>query len=276
MKKYFINLLSCLVAIAILTGCEKDENRVTYQGGTAPVLSASRSTTVPLSFANSNQEGLTLNWTNPNYQFTTGVSSQDVNYQIEIDTVGANFTNPKKRTISVSRDLSRTFTQGELNDILLNSLELKANMPHNIEIRVKSFLGTSAAMLTSNVLKFMMTPFPIPPKVTPPASGKLFIVGNATPGGWSNPVPVPTQELTQVSPTLYEITLPITGGGSFLFLPVNGDWGAKFGGMGANNTNNPNGDDFKAGGGDLLAPAVSGNYKIEVNFQTGKYKFTKL
>jgi hypothetical protein len=40
--------------------------------------------------------------------------------------------------------------------------------------------------------------------------------------------------------------------------------------------NNPLGDDFKIGGGDLIAPAASGTYKIEVNFQTGKFKLTKL
>jgi hypothetical protein len=104
----------------------------------------------------------------------------------------------------------------------------------------------------------------------------LYIVGSATPGGWNNPVPVPNQEFVQKSPTLYEITVPIIGGNSYLLLPVNGDWGAKYGGLGANNSNNPNEDDFKAGGGDLLAPTTSGNYKIEVDFQKGKFKLTKL
>ena len=79
-----------------------------------------------------------------------------------------------------------------------------------------------------------------------------------------------------VSPTKFEITLPLTGGGSYLFLPVNGDWSAKYGALGANNTNNPNGDDFKPGGGDLIAPGVSGDYKIEVDFQRGKFTLTKL
>jgi hypothetical protein len=61
-----------------------------------------------------------------------------------------------------------------------------------------------------------------------------------------------------------------------LFLPLNGDWGVKFGAIGGNNSNNVNEDDFRIGGGDLLAPAASGNYKIEVDFQRGKFKLTKL
>jgi hypothetical protein len=112
--------------------------------------------------------------------------------------------------------------------------------------------------------------------VTPPASGELYIVGSATPGNWNNPVPVPSQKFTQISPTLYEITVTIIGGGSYLFLPVNGDWGDKYGAIGANNTNNVNGDDFRRGGGDMLAPSVGGSYKIEVDFQRGKFTLTKL
>ena len=61
-----------------------------------------------------------------------------------------------------------------------------------------------------------------------------------------------------------------------MFLPVNGSWNTKYGGIGANNTNNPNEDDFREGGGDLKAPPISGTYKIEVDFQRGKYKLTKL
>ncbi|MEK7199408.1 MAG: hypothetical protein AAB212_05760, partial [Bacteroidota bacterium] len=69
--------------------------------------------------------------------------------------------------------------------------------------------------------------------------------------------------------------IALSGGNSYLFLPVNGDWGAKYGAIGANNSNNPDGDDFKPGGGDMLAPAVSGNYKISVDFQRGKFTVTK-
>jgi hypothetical protein len=146
-------------------------------------------------------------------------------------------------------------------------------------MRVTSSIGTSVP-LYSNVLKFNVTPYVIPPKVAPPSTGQLYIVGNATPGGdasgWNNPVPVPTQQFTKISPTVYEITIPLIGDKSYLFLPENGSWAVKYGAIGANNTNNVNGDDFRAGGGDMKAPAVSGNYKIEVDFQRGKFIVTKL
>jgi hypothetical protein len=90
------------------------------------------------------------------------------------------------------------------------------------------------------------------------------------------------QKFTQVTPTLYEITVNLNGGGSYLFVPRYGNWTAvppdpeKYGGTGANNTNNVNGDDFKPLGGDLLAPPATGTYKIVVDFQKGKFTVTKL
>jgi len=65
---------------------------------------------------------------------------------------------------------------------------------------------------------------------------------------------------------LFELTIPLNAGKSYLFLPVAGSWTDKYGGLGANNSNNVNGDDFKFSGGDMKAPAVAGTYKISVNF----------
>ncbi len=276
--KYILKSFLLLAATVSLFSCEKDENQVVFEGGTAPVLTTS-ATTIPLSFINQSQAAVKISWTNPDYRFTTGISSQDVTYILEIDTTGANFTNPKKQTLTVAGDLSKTFMQGEFNDYLLNQLELKPGQPHNIEIRVSSALAFNAGLLRSNVLKFTVTPYAIPPKVDPPGTGKLFITGSATPASWQCGCGEPelgSQRFTQVSPTFYTITINLTGGGSYLLLPQYGSWSAKFGGVAPNNANNVNGDDFRAGGNDLLAPATSGSYKIDVDFQRGKFTVTKL
>lgn len=258
----------------LIASCEKNISTISYEDGTAPVLTANRAT-ISLSFANKDNEAVKFTWTNPNYKFSTGPNSQDVAYLVELDTTGANFTNPARKAIGLSKELTLSMTEGELNDYLLNQLQLKFGVPHNIEFRVTSSLTNTSVPLHSNVLKYTVTPYDIPPKVAPPASGKLFIVGSATAGGWNNPVPVPSQEFTQVSPTVYTLTAVLTSGNSYLFLPVNGDWGTKYGAIGANNSNNTVEDDFKVGGGDLLSPTVSGTYKIEVDFQRGKFKLVK-
>ena len=108
----------------VLFSCKKNISMITYQGGTAPVLSASVTGTIPLSFANKDNLGLKLSWTNPDYKFSTGLSSQDITYQIEVDTTGANFTNPKKAVISIGKDLSKTFTQNEFNTLLFSQMKL--------------------------------------------------------------------------------------------------------------------------------------------------------
>ena len=276
MKNISKFLLLLLLPAVTFIACKKQENKVFYLGGTAPVLSASVTGTVPLAFATQNNPALKLSWTNPDYKFTTGLSSHDVTYTLEFDTVGAKFNGPNKLTLTIGKELSKSFTQLELNQYLFSNMKLVAGMVHNIEVRVISNLVNNNAPLTSNVLQFSATPYVIPPKVTPPTTGKLYLVGNATPGGWNNPVPVPSQEFTKLSNTLYQITVNLVGGGSLLFLPLNGDWGTKYGAIGGNNSNNANGDDFRVGGGDLLAPAAAGTYKITVDFQAGTFTVVKL
>ena len=274
--KYIAKLLFTFFLAGIFFSCKKNVETISFEGGTPPVLSANRSV-VTLDFASKDNEAVKLMWTNPDYKFSTGLSSQDVSYLVEIDVEGSNFSKPK--AIGLSKDLSVTFTQGELNDYLLNSLNLAPGAPGKIEFRVTSRLLNNSVPLASNVLKFTITPYAIPPKVTPPASGKLYITGSASPGGWmgSPAAELTSQKFAQTSPTLYVLnSIALTGGGSYLLVPVYGDWGAKYGALGGNNTNNVNGDDFKANGSDLLAPAVSGNYKIEVDFQRGKFTVTKL
>ena len=279
MKKIVKQLFFLSLLVVLFASCKKDENKVFFEGGTSPKLTASvTSASLPLSYANKDNEALKLTWTNPNFQFNTGISSQDVNYQIEIDTAGANFTNPNRQTVSVSKDLSISFTQGQFNDYLLNQLQLTPGVLHNIEIRVTASLTAKATAIVSNVLKYAVTPYAIPPKVNPPASGKLFLVGSATAGGWNNPVPVPSQQFTQVSTTLYEITIPLIGGQEYLFIPVNGDWSHKYACK-----NTPTGTTANTGGDfgydwndNFPGPTASGNYKISVDFQRGKFTVTKL
>jgi hypothetical protein len=277
MKK-ILKLCFLFFTLGILfTACKKDENKVYFEGGTSPVLSSSITTdSLPLSYANRDKGALNISWTNPNYMFNTGVSSQDVSYQVEIDTTGANFTSATKQTVSVSKDLSKSFLVADFNGYLLNQLQLVPGVSHNIEIRVKSFLTNGSAQLVSNVIKYKVRPYAIPPVVNPPSTGKLYLVGDATDGGWNNPVPIPSQEFTKIDDLHFEITANIIGGKQYLFLPLNGDWGHKFACKKTADQSATGGDfgfDFSD---NFPAPAAGGSYKITVDFQRGKYAVTRL
>ena len=282
--KHIIQLLFSSLLVWSITSCEKAENKVYFEGGTQPALSADRVGTIPLTFATQDQEAITLSWTNPNYMFTTGVSSHDVSYLVEIDTSGSNFSNPNRKVISISGDLSLSITQAEMNDYLANTLVLAAGVGHNIQIRVTSSVGGTVA-LPSNVLEFAnVTPYIIPPKVNPPASGSLYMVGgDALLGGWQNGgTPAhQNQQFTQVSPTLYELTIQLSGGDNttgndqFLFVPVWGDWNHKYACKKTSDQPADGGDFGYDWSDNFPGPIAAGTYKVTVDFQRGKYTVVK-
>lgn len=274
--KLFRLLLPSFLLMALFS-CKKDENQIFLEGGTAPVLKSSV-TTLPLSFATKDDNAIKLSWTNPNYKFTTGVSSQDVNYTIEIDTVGAMFTNPNKKSVVISKDLEKSFTVGEINDFLLNQLVLVPGISHQIEIRVVSSLINKSAAIASNTIKYTVTPYAIPPKVPVPTAGTLWVIGDAFASGWTNPLPVPydgTQKFTQVTPTIYELTVAMAGGGGYKLIQENGVWGSQYHMLAGGTWE---GGDFEKKDSDPQFPGgpSAGNYKITVDFQRGKFTVVKL
>jgi starch-binding outer membrane protein SusE/F len=270
MKKILKNIAIFCIAALVFSSCKKQENQVVFEGGTAPALAASSTAPLVLVRPNQDNQAIRFSWTNPNYKFNTGVSSQDVTYTLQIDTTGANFTNPKIGEKSISKDLSVNLTVKDLNTIL-SVMELKENIPHNLEFRIKSTMANGSAALFSNVIKVIVTPYF---DVVYPVPAELYITGSATPLSWQCGCATDvgtTQKFTKVSTSKFELTIALSANNSFLFLPVYGSWSAKYGFTGGNNQNNVSGDDFKPDGGDMKAPASSGTYKITVDFKTGKY-----
>ncbi len=278
MKAIMKKILFICAASMLIWACKKEESRVIYKGSIPPILSSSVTGTVPLSYSTADQTALVLSWTNPEYQFNNGVSSLDVSYLIEIDTAGSNFTNPSRQSITVSKDLGLTILQRDFNNYLLNQLQLDTGSTHNIEIRVTSSMPGNLIPVTSNVVSLKAKPYAIPPVVNPPASGTLYITGDATPDGWmvgGDPNSVANQQLTQVTSTLYEITLNLIGGKQFLLVPVAGDWTNKYACKKTSDQPLTGGDFGYNWSDNFPGPASDGTYKVSVDFQRGKYTITK-
>jgi hypothetical protein len=289
MKRYINKIMLIAAAgLVLFSSCTKDETKVEFLGGTDPVLisSVASGDTIPLPVTDTTSVAVIFNWTNPNYQFSNGISSMNVTYYIQVDTMGADFTSPKMQTVAINSTLYKAFTVSEFNSLLGNGLQLSFGQPHNIQVRVQSFIQpfTSASPVTgslySEVFNYVVTPFAPPPKVTPPPAGTLFIVGSAMAvSGWNNPIApssqVPLQQFTQISPTDYQITVPIIGGGSYKLIQDNdGSWTVQWGIAVKNDPTEVMGGSFKSNGNDILAPAASGTYLIDVNFQTGIFTLT--
>ncbi|NNV56189.1 SusE domain-containing protein [Limnovirga soli] len=256
--------LLSMAAALLFMGCDKVGNLPSYKNGIAPVLSSSTNS-VAAAPADSLNNVLTLLWTSPKYE----TNLLTVKYVVEIDTAGGNFAKASSKTIS--GDYGISYTAKELNNILLG-YGFAFGEPHDMIIRVTSSYANNNEPYTSNTITVQMTAYKIPPKIALPTSGKLFIVGDATDGGWNNPVPVPVQELVQIDETTYGGVFHLNGGKEYLILPVNGDWGHKFSvankGLEGLSAGGDFGYDFSD---NFPAPATSGTYAITLDFQKGKF-----
>lgn len=267
----YIKTIFFLIAGTGLLSCDKEENRVTFLNGTAPVLRSSSAADLVLNKAQENYSSLQFQWTNPNYEFSNGVNTQDVSYTLQIDTTGSNFSNPKIIGKAFTKDISTAFTVRDLNNTL-SGLELKDFVPHNFEFRVKATLASGSVPQYSNVVKIKITTYL---DVVFPVPAKLFITGAATNGGWQAGTPNETvplgQEFTKVNSYLFVInSLQLKVNSGYLLVPVYGSWAAKYGFTGEKEKNSPSGDTFKPNGEDFLSPSTTKAYKISVNFKTGK------
>lgn len=203
----------------------------------------------------------TFSWT-PSFPGYSGT----INYVMQYDSAGKNFVSPSQIAgVGGTSVYSASLTQSDMNTTALSS-GIAANATGKVEYRVKATTA-GGTIAYSNVVNVTVTTFS-------PVPANLYLVGDATPGGWNNPVPIPSQQFTKIDAYKFGITIGLNGGKSYLFLPVNGDWSHKYGGVGANNANNVNGDDFKPEGADMKAPATTGVYKIVVDFQTNKWTVT--
>lgn len=228
MKKIILSFLALAGLVIAFSSCEKDENQVVFQEGKAPVLSATIVDSIALAKDNKDLPAITFNWTNPNYKFNTGQSSQDVNYVVQMRKQGGStWTNTSISSVNINS----TITQGAFNDFLVKSTaEGGLNLPFDavslIEVRVVSYLGALGAAnttnLNSNILVFKVKPYSVLPD--------LWITGDGTASGWTN-TPPNTQKFTYDPGTRkFTISIMLTSGKAYKFLEKQGAWQPQWGG----------------------------------------------
>lgn len=223
-------------------------------------LAPSSKADIVLQVTNATQKAISFSWNASNYGNNT------INYALQIDTVGGNFAKPQ--IIKFGTALSGDILQMDLNTAAINAGVIGGSTK-NVEFRIVSYKDASytTPLVFSNAVTLKLTTYvPIP--------DNLYIVGDATPGGWANPVPVPSQQFTKKDAFSFTINIGLTAGKSYLFLPVNGDWGHKYGGTSASGGTLLKDNDVP--GSNTPAPATTGVYQIVVNFQTNTYTITQV
>ena len=221
-------------------------------------LTPTATTDLTLLVTNSSNNAITFNWNKSEY------GSNVINYALQMDVAGNNFANPQ--TVKYGTNLTSSISVNDLNNYAI-AAGIIGGSTKNLEFRIVSYLGTTYAtpMVYSNVSSIKVTTFT-------PVPAALYIVGDATDGGWSNPVPLPSQQFSRIDAVSYGIVVRLTAGKSYLFLPKNGDWGNKYGGASA--TGGTLLADDRVPGGSTSAPATGGCDRIVVNFQTNTYTVT--
>jgi hypothetical protein len=241
--------------------------QVTITPYSDPAKLVTENTSVTGTASTSTNHSNTFSWSSafPGYSGT-------VSYVLQYDSAGKGFASPQQIAGYGGASIySASLNQGDMNTTALSS-GIAVGATGAVEYRVKATTA-SGAIAYSNVVNVTVTTFS-------PVPANLFITGDATLGGWmvgnGVGVPVPSQQFTKLDTYKFSLTLWLNGNKSYLFLPVNGDWSHKYGGIGANGTNNLAGDDFKAEGSDLKSPAADGVYQIVVDFQTNKFTVTQI
>jgi hypothetical protein len=172
MKTYRLLFLLSLLA-ALLIRCA-DDNYMELDKGSTPLEITVSATEIELDAANPTTEALKLSWTTGSNQGTHAA----ISYTFQMDVQGNNFAG------GISLDLGRevyekTYRNEELNDILLNDFGIAVNEETVLEARV---IATTAAEgvepETSNVQRISV-------KTHKPITKTLYLIGDATPNGWS-------------------------------------------------------------------------------------------
>jgi hypothetical protein len=271
MKK--IIQLIALFAILVISGCKKTENKIYFQGGNIPSFSSNITDSVFLIKDKEADNVVTFRWTNPEYRLSSGISSHDVDYTIEFDTVGGNFKSKNKFQKTIDKDLFYTFTIKELNNIFETQMNLLTDRYYDIQVRLVANLNNSVPIPSKEVISFKTKPYP---------SKEFWLVGGASEGGWNNPLPDPyvkNQKFSPISPTKFELVTNLKANQGYLVLPVMGSWDQKYC---LDDNVDPatvtTGGDFvfkKSGGKDFLSPSSEGVYKLTFDFQSFKFKVEK-
>lgn len=266
--RYLASIFSFLAVAIAFSACEKIEKLPFYPEGKDFTLTLS-STSIAPATTDSTKKVLELNWTSPGYP----MDDSKVKYVVEVDIAGNGFKDALSRTMIGKMDTS--FIGDELNRFVVGK-GLEFNKPHKLEARVISSYENNNDQKKSNSVEFTYTPYLVPPEVDPPASRELYIVGSATAGGWTNPVPA-SQKFTMIDTVTYEGTFFMNANGAYLLLPENGSWDKKYSVENSTIPGLAEGGDFKYDGpSDIPGPAESGFYKIRVDFQAGKFTVTKV
>jgi starch-binding outer membrane protein SusE/F len=265
MKNIFKSFLALLSVAVFIAACKKDPPLLNFKPSNGLTLELTTRAEVLPSPNDGERFSVRFRWSNPNM----ATSLSNVRFNTEIDINSGNWEDPIRSTTFGT--FSDSFQSKTINDYLLakgygfgETVTMKA--------RTVAAYSNNNDMVSSNIVNFTFRTYKVPPKVALPGSGRLFLVGSATEGSWSNPVPVPRQEFARLDETTWAGVFNLFGGGQYLVLPVNGQW-QKYSLADNSKPGIEEGGEFGQELPDnFKGPLADGLYKITLDFQRGQFK----
>ncbi|REC46436.1 SusF/SusE family outer membrane protein [Chryseobacterium pennipullorum] len=254
MKHFFKILTLAFIGFLVISCSEDDQVMLTE---TAQSKISSDKTEVILDKDHLDATAITFTWAKPAFDQPI-VSSSKIEFGIK----GENFKNSKTVDVATSPFV---MTNKQLNTLLL-SMGAIGNEPNQIEVRLKTAVGYGN--YHSNTLMLTLTPYILGPVYN---YTDLYLVGDATAGGWDNSATNAKLYPLQKSATagIYSYTGYFAAGG-FKLIQNPGSWDPQYG-MGAS------AGSLLAGGGSSNIPvAAAGYYKLTIDINTLKYTLTAI
>lgn len=154
-----------------MNSCQKDESIVVTMG--EPVSLNVSETNVVLSQKQADNTAISFNWT----RGTNHGTGSSISYSLEIDKAGNDFASPKVYDLGKGV-YEKSFTNSDLNDLMLNDWGIPAGTSQDFEARVKADVTMDGVEDdVTDTLAFSVTPYQ-------PVSNVLYLVGDAAPSGW--------------------------------------------------------------------------------------------
>ncbi len=253
-----------MVLSAILFSCEKDEEQFVATTSGTPVLNASAQT-LELLDSESSEEALVLSWTPVEVSWSNPEYAPDgaMKYYLQFDQAGDNFDNPVE--VDMGTSLEQSYTVVALNTFLIERLDLVPFTQWSVEIRVKASLGANQEGAFSDPVTLTITPY----EVVEISYAPIYMVGDATEGGWDNALASP-MFLSETAEGVFVYT-GLFKAGQFKFLKMQGQWAPMWGADG-NGTlvPRPTEDDPDPAS---IAVATEGYYTVAVDTANLTYTF---
>jgi hypothetical protein len=172
MKRYFNYFLTAALCANYLPACNKDE--IEYNKPETPLALSLSAETITLNIRTPAEDALSFSWTSG----TNGGANSAIDYLLQIDRQGNEFNDAVTLDIG-RRTYTHAYTNAQLNDLLLGDFNVTPETSITLEARILAMVANeNVSDQISEVIPFTVTTYK-------PVSTTLYMIGDATPGGWS-------------------------------------------------------------------------------------------